>query len=78
MRNLSAAIAHRQRSEAEAEEAERGSLVARALAADARLSELLHALRLAAAAAAASDDHDALRLAAALKSVSYSIYIPLI
>ncbi|KAJ0180705.1 hypothetical protein K1T71_004109 [Dendrolimus kikuchii] len=65
LRNLSAAIAHRHRSEAE--DAERGSLVARALAVDARLSELLHALRLAATAAAATDDHDSLRLAAALK-----------
>ncbi|KOB69650.1 Cornetto [Operophtera brumata] len=51
LRNLSAAIAHRQRSEAEDE---RGSLIARVAALDARLSELLAALRLAAAAAAAN------------------------
>ncbi|CAG4988427.1 unnamed protein product [Parnassius apollo] len=52
LRNLSAAITQRQRSEAE--DAERGSLLERVLALDARLSELLRALRLAAARA-----HDA-------------------
>ncbi|XP_061712562.1 uncharacterized protein LOC133521549 isoform X2 [Cydia pomonella] len=69
LRNLSAAIAQRQRSEAEAEDAERGSLLERVLALDTRLSELLRALRLAAAAAAAagSDDKDSMRLAQALK-----------
>ncbi|XP_049867439.1 uncharacterized protein LOC126367758 [Pectinophora gossypiella] len=65
LRNLSAAIAHRQRSEAE--DAERGSLLERVLALDNRLSELLRALRLAAAVAAAADDADTLRLATALK-----------
>ncbi|XP_037301900.1 LOW QUALITY PROTEIN: uncharacterized protein LOC119192169 [Manduca sexta] len=67
LRNLSAAIALRQRSEAE--DVERGWLLQRALALDARLSELLLALRLAAAAAAAQrhDDPDAARLAHALR-----------
>lgn len=75
LRTLSAAIAQRQRSEAEAEaaeaalEGERGGVLQRALALDARLSRLLLALRLAAAAAAARGDADSSRLAAALKLV---------
>ncbi|KAJ8725846.1 hypothetical protein PYW08_004029 [Mythimna loreyi] len=73
LRTLSAAIAQRQRSEAEAEacdaalEGERGGVLQRALALDARLTRLLHALRLAAALAAARGDPDSTRLAAALK-----------
>ena len=73
LRTLSAAIAQRQRSEAEAEaydaalEGERGGLLQRALALDARLTRLLHALRLAAALAAARGDPDSTRLAAALR-----------
>ncbi|XP_072943872.1 uncharacterized protein corn [Epargyreus clarus] len=54
LRTLSAAIAARHRSEAEAEageEAARGALLDRVLALDARLAELLRALRLAAARA---------------------------
>lgn len=62
LRNLSAAIAHRQRSEAE--DAERGTLLDRVLAIDNRLTELLRALRLAAVAA---DDADSVRLAVALR-----------
>ncbi|XP_047988615.1 uncharacterized protein LOC125228189 isoform X2 [Leguminivora glycinivorella] len=65
LRNLSAAIAQRHRSEAE--DAERGTLLERVLALDNRLSELLRALRLAAAAAAVTDDADSMRLAQALK-----------
>lgn len=65
LRTLSAAIAVRQREEAE--DGERGSLVARALRVDAALGELLHALRAAAHAAHAADDHDATRLAQALR-----------
>lgn len=72
LRTLSAAIAQRQRSEAEAEagdalDAERGAVLSRALALDARLSRLLHALRLAASTAAARGDSDSTRLAAALR-----------
>ncbi|XP_075969868.1 microtubule-binding protein cornetto isoform X2 [Anticarsia gemmatalis] len=72
LRTLSAAIAARQRSEAEADacdalDSERGGVLARALALDARLSRLLHALRLAAAVAAARGDPDSTRLAAALR-----------
>ncbi|XP_048479304.1 uncharacterized protein LOC119693644 isoform X2 [Plutella xylostella] len=65
LRNLSAAIANRQRSEAE--DVERGSLLDRVLSIDNRLTELLRALRLAAAAAAHSDDADSMRLANALR-----------
>ncbi|XP_068629775.1 uncharacterized protein corn isoform X3 [Battus philenor] len=65
LRNLSAAIAQRQRSEAE--DAERGSLLERVLALDARLSELLRALRLAAAAATRATDSPAAALAHALR-----------
>ncbi|CAH2073420.1 unnamed protein product, partial [Iphiclides podalirius] len=65
LRNLSAAIAQRQRSEAE--DAERGSLLERVLALDARLSELLRALRLAAAAAARAPDQPGAALAHALR-----------
>ncbi|KPJ05075.1 hypothetical protein RR46_04191 [Papilio xuthus] len=70
LRTLSAAIAQRQRSEAEAQEAqeaERGSLLERVLSLDARLSELLRALRHAAAAAARHDDTPAAALAHALR-----------
>ncbi|XP_014370229.2 uncharacterized protein LOC106720161 [Papilio machaon] len=67
LRTLSAAIAQRQRSEAEAQEAERGSLLERVLALDARLSDLLRALRHAAAAAARHDDTPAAALAHALR-----------
>ncbi|XP_053625657.1 nuclease SbcCD subunit C isoform X2 [Plodia interpunctella] len=65
LRLLSAAIAQRQRSEAE--DAERGSLLERVLALDNRLSELLRALRLAAGAAAAKGDEGGGKLAAALR-----------
>ncbi|GBP14494.1 hypothetical protein EVAR_7773_1 [Eumeta japonica] len=65
LRNLSAAIVHRQRSEAE--DAERGSLLDRVLVIDNRLTDLLRALRLAAAAAAHTDDADSMRLASALR-----------
>ncbi|PZC81673.1 hypothetical protein B5X24_HaOG212117 [Helicoverpa armigera] len=68
LRTLSAAIAQRQRSEAEETACEaRGGVLARALALDARLSRLLHALRHAAALAAARGDPDSCRLAQALK-----------
>ncbi|XP_013195668.2 nuclease SbcCD subunit C [Amyelois transitella] len=65
LRLLSAAIAQRQRSEAE--DLERGSLLERVLALDNRLSELLRALRLAAGAAAAAGDDAGGKLAAALR-----------
>ncbi|XP_063822187.1 nucleolin-like [Ostrinia nubilalis] len=65
LRNLSAAIAQRHRSEAE--DLERGSLLERVLTLDNRLSDLLRALQLAAAAAATSDDAASAKLAAALK-----------
>ncbi|CAK1545168.1 unnamed protein product [Leptosia nina] len=55
LRNLSAAIAQRQRSEAEAEEAARGSLLDRVVLLDQRLAELVRALALAAAAARHKD-----------------------
>ncbi|XP_052737496.1 uncharacterized protein LOC112044118 isoform X2 [Bicyclus anynana] len=51
LRNLSAAIAARQRWEAEAEEAARGALLERVLALDLRLADLLRALAAAAQAA---------------------------
>ncbi|RVE44428.1 hypothetical protein evm_010905 [Chilo suppressalis] len=61
LRNLSAAIAQRQRSEAE--DAERGSLVERVVSLDARLSSLVRALH----AAARAPDAPAARLAHALR-----------
>ncbi|KAL0842325.1 hypothetical protein ABMA28_014453 [Loxostege sticticalis] len=65
LRNLSFAIAQRHRSEAE--DLERGSLLERVLALDNRLSELLRALQLAAAAASVSEDAASVKLANALK-----------
>ncbi|XP_022120450.2 uncharacterized protein LOC110996880 isoform X2 [Pieris rapae] len=55
LRNLSAAIAQRQRSEAEAEEAARGCLLDKVVLLDQRLAELVRALALAAAAARHKD-----------------------
>ncbi|KAM3962989.1 microtubule-binding protein cornetto [Aphomia sociella] len=65
LRQLSAAIAQRQRSEAE--DGARGALLDRVLALDERLADLLRALRHAAAAAATAGDAPAARLAAALR-----------
>lgn len=69
LRNLSAAIAHRQRSEAEAEEAEREALLERVLRVDSRLSDLLRALHQASTSnsTTASGTADSSRLAAALR-----------
>lgn len=75
LRNLSAAITARQRSEAEAADAERGALLERVLALDLRLAELLRAL-----AAAARAPAPAAALALALRFVvrththTYALY----